>query len=52
MAGKGFKYMGYINALFGGYKKVIKRLLYLSPLKKCFHADVLSNMSEPLRQSF
>ena len=27
--------MGYLNALYGGYKKVIKRLIYFSPPTKC-----------------
>ena len=54
---KDFKYMGYITVLYGGYKKVIKRLIYFSPPTKCFYDDVLSNMlhtilSELLRQSF
>ena len=54
---KVFKYMGYIIVLYGGYKKVIKRLMYFSPPTKCFYEDVFSNMlhtilSELLRQSF
>ena len=54
---KGFKYMGYITVLYGVYKKVIKKLMYFSPLAKCFHEDVLSNMlhtilSELQRQNF
>ena len=49
--------MGYITVLYGGYKKVIKRLIYFSSPTKCFYDDVLSNMphtilSELLRQSF
>ena len=49
--------MGYINALYGGYKKVIKRLMYFSPPTKCFYEDVLSKIlhtisSKTLRQSF
>ena len=49
--------MGYINVLCGGYKKVIKRLMYFSPPKECFYEDVLSNilhtiLPEPLQQSF
>ena len=49
--------MGYITVLYGGYKKVIKRLIYFSPPTKCFYDDVISNMlhtilSELLRQSF
>ena len=31
---KGFKYMGFIKVMYGGYKKVIKRLMYFSPLTK------------------
>ena len=51
-----FKDMGYINVLYGGYKTVIKRLMYFSPPKECFYEDVLSNilhaiLSEPLHQS-
>ena len=49
--------MGYITVLYGGYKKVIKRLIYFSSPTKWFYDDVLSNMphtilSELLRQSF
>ena len=49
--------MGYIIVLYGGYKKVIKRLIYLIPPTKCFYEDVFSNilytiLSELLRQSF
>ena len=33
---KGFKYNGYINALYGGYKKVIKSLMYFSPPTKSY----------------
>ena len=49
--------MGYITVLCGGYKMVIKRLMYFSPPTKCFYEDVISNMlytvlSELLRQSF
>ena len=48
--------MGYITVLYGGYKKVIKKLMYLSPPTKCFYEDFLSNMlhtilSELLQQS-
>ena len=54
---KGFKYMGYLNVLHGGYKKVIKRLMYVRPPTKRFHEDVISNilhttLSESLWQSF
>ena len=28
MVRKGFKYIGSIDVLYGGYKKVIKRLMY------------------------
>ena len=38
--GKGFKYIGYINVLYGGYKKVIEGLMYFSPSTKCFYEDV------------
>ena len=31
---KGFKYMGFIKVMYAGYKKVIKRLMYFSPLTK------------------
>ena len=53
---KGFKYIGYINVLSGGYKKFIKRLMYFSPPTKRFSEDVISNIlhtmsSETLRQS-
>ena len=34
--------MGYINVLYGGYKKVIKRLMYFSPPTECFYEHVLS----------
>ena len=49
--------MGYLNVLYGGYKKFIKRLMYFSRPTKCFYEDVLSNilntmLSESLRQSF
>ena len=49
--------MGYIIVLYGGYKKMIKKLMYFSPPTICFCEDVLSNMlqtilSELLRQSF
>ena len=49
--------MGHIIVLDGGYKKVIKRLMYFSPPTKCSYGDVFSNMlhailSELLRQSF
>ena len=49
--------MGYINVLCGGYKKVIKRLMYFSPPKECFYEDVLTSilhilLSEPLQQRF
>ena len=49
--------MGYTNVLHGGYKKVMKRLMYFSPPAKCFYEDILPNilhttLSEPLRQSF
>ena len=49
--------MGYLNVLYGGYKKVIKRLMFFSPLTKCYYKDGLSNilhtiLSEPLRLSF
>ena len=49
--------MGCVNALYGGHKKVIKRLMYFSPPTKCFYEDVLSNilhatLSEPLQQTF
>ena len=27
--------MGYLNALYGGYKKIIKRLIHFSPPIKC-----------------
>ena len=49
--------MGYITVLYGGFKKVIKRLMYFSPHTKWFYEDALSNilhtiLSELLRQSF
>ena len=49
--------MGYLNVLHGGYKKVIKRLMYVRPPTKRFHEDVISNilhttLSESLWQSF
>ena len=49
--------MGYIIVMNGGYKKVIKMLMYFIPPTKCFYEDVLCNMihtilSELLRQSF
>ena len=49
--------MGYINVLYGGYKKVIKRLMYINPPTKCFYEDILPNilhtiLSEPLQQRF
>ena len=49
--------MGYMNVLYGRYKKVIKRLMYFSPPKKCFYEDVLTStlhivLSEPLQQRF
>ena len=49
---KGSKYMGYINVLYGSYKKFIKKLMYFSPPTKCFYEDVLANiphtiLSEP-----
>ena len=48
--------MGYLNVFYGGYKKFIKSLMYLSPPTKCFYEDVLSNIPhtilfESLRQS-
>ena len=54
---KGFKYMGYINVLYGGSQKTIKKLMYFSPLAKCFYKDVLSNilhtiLSGSLQQMF
>ena len=54
---KGFEYVGYMIVLYGGYKKVIKKLMDFSFPTKCFHEDVLSNMLhtilfELLRQSF
>ena len=36
--------MGYMNVLYGRYKKVIKRLMYFSPPKKCFYEDGLANI--------
>ena len=49
--------MGYVNVLYEGYKKLIKRLMYFSPPTKCFYEDVISNilhttLSEPLQQKF
>ena len=49
--------MGYITVLYGGYKKVIKRLMFFSPPTKCFYENVISKMlhtilSELLQQSF
>ena len=49
--------MGLINVLHGGYKKVIRMLMYFSPSTKSFYEDIPSNilhtiLSEPLRQSF
>ena len=49
--------MGYINLFYGGYKKVVKRLMYFDPPTKCFYEDVLSKilhtvLPEPLWQSF
>ena len=43
--------------MYGGYKKVIKRLMYCSPPTKCSYEDALSHIlhtisPEPLRQSF
>ena len=54
---KGFKYMHYLNVFYGGYKKVIKSLMYFSPPTKCFYGDVLSNilhtiLSKSLQQGF
>ena len=45
--------MCYINVLYGGYKKVIKRLMYFSLPTECFYEDALSNvlhiiLSEPM----
>ena len=36
--------MGFIKVMYGGYKKVIKRLMYFSPLTKWFYEDVFSNI--------
>ena len=36
--------MDYITVLCRGYKKVIKTLMYFSPLTKCFYEDALSNI--------
>ena len=36
--------MGYINVLYGGYKKVMKTLMYFSLPTKCFYEDILSNI--------
>ena len=49
---KSFKYNGYINALYGGYKKVISALP-----QRVIYEDVLSNILpaisfETLRQNF
>ena len=49
--------MCHLNVFYGGYKKVIKRLMSFSPPTKRFYEDVLSNiphtmLSESLRQSF
>ena len=57
MVRKGFKYIGYINVLYGGHKKVKKRVKYFSPPTNCFYEDILSNIlhtisSLTLLQSF
>ena len=49
--------MRYLNVFYGGYKKVIKSLMYFSPPTKCFYGDVLSNilhtiLSKSLQQGF
>ena len=41
---EGFKYMGYINVLYGCYKKVINKLMLFSPPAKCFYEDTFSNI--------
>ena len=48
--------MGYINVLYGCYKKVINKLMLFSPSAKCFYEDAFSNilrtvLSESLWQS-